>query len=119
MGPSTAASLRSPAACTIIAANYLSHARVLASSYLAHHPDAHFYLLVVDDLPSSEDIDDRIRVVRPDELGLASFGEMTLKYDVTELSTAVKPTLLRTILDRCGEEHVVYLDPDIQVMRHG
>ncbi|MDF3039478.1 MAG: hypothetical protein K0Q71_2184 [Thermomicrobiales bacterium] len=117
MEPSTAGSLRSAAACTIIAANYLSHARVLASSYLEHHPDAHFYLLVVDDLPSSEAIDDRIRLVHPDELELASFSEMTVKYDVTELSTAVKPTLLRTILDRFSEENVVYLDPDIQVMR--
>jgi len=117
MEPSTAGSLPSPAACTIIAANYLSHARVLASSYLQHHPDAHFYLLVVDDLPSSEDIDERIRLIRANELELASFDELTLKYDVTELSTAVKPTLLRIILDRFREVNVVYLDPDIQVMR--
>ncbi len=38
-------------ACTIIAANYLSYARVLADSFLAHHPDGAFTVLVIDDAP--------------------------------------------------------------------
>src|SRR5206468_8010264 len=33
----------------------------------------------------------------------------------TELATAVKPWLLRTLLDRGGDEAVVYLDPDIEI----
>src|SRR5947207_13746673 len=35
-------------ACTIIARNYLAHARVLAASFLEHHPDSTFSVLVID-----------------------------------------------------------------------
>ena len=37
------------AACTIIARNYLAHARVLADSFFAHHPDGEFTVLLIDD----------------------------------------------------------------------
>ena len=36
-------------ACTIIACNYLPFATVLAESFLAHHPDGRFTVLLVDD----------------------------------------------------------------------
>ena len=39
---------------------------------------------------------------------------MAMIYDITELSTAVKPWLLRTLLDR-GLTDVTYVDPDVQV----
>ena len=35
-------------ACTIIAGNYLAHARVLAESFFTHHPDGSFTVLVVE-----------------------------------------------------------------------
>src|ERR687890_17674 len=40
---------------------------------------------------------------------------MAAIYDVLELSTAVKPWLLRHLLDGRGLERVAYLDPDIRV----
>ena len=41
---------------------------------------------------------------------------MALRYSVLELSTAVKPWLLRHLLAQTGEP-VTYLDPDIQDLR--
>jgi hypothetical protein len=38
-------------ACTIIAANQLAAARVLAESFFTHHPNGAFAVLVVDDEP--------------------------------------------------------------------
>lgn len=108
---------RPPAACTIVSRNYLSHARVLGESYLRHHPGAHFYCLVVDDLPAGVDLGVEGRLITPAELGLSYFYEMCFKYDVTELCTAVKPTLLKLLIDRYGEERVAYFDPDILVTR--
>ncbi len=105
-----------PAACTIIARNYLSHAAVLAESYLKHEPGARFYLLVVDELPQTV-VPDGVHLIGPDELGLPSFFEMCFKYNVTELCTAVKPAFLSLLLTRYGERSVIYLDPDILVMR--
>src|ERR671935_35916 len=44
----------SQAVCTIIAKNYLAHARVLARSFRQHNPDVRVFVLVVEDdaLPS-------------------------------------------------------------------
>ena len=105
------------AACTIIFRNYLSHARILASSLRQHMPGGNFYLLVLDDLPKRTRIEPYIRVLGVEDLELPSFYEMSFKYDVTELSTAVKPTLLSLLFRKFGETRVVYFDPDILIMR--
>src|SRR5690242_3812028 len=104
-------------ACTIIAANYLAHARVLAESFFEHHPNGSFTVLSLDDLSDLLEERDRFRVMRPDEIGIApdELQRMALLYDVRELSTAVKPFLLRTLLDQ--DDHATYLDPDIRVYR--
>ena len=109
---------RSPAACTIIARNYLSYARILASSYLQHHPDGRFYVLVVDGLPEGVALGGNgIGLIGPEELGIPGFFDLCFKYDVTELCTAVKPSLLSHLIGRYGEEIVVYFDPDILILR--
>src|SRR5215471_11866045 len=101
------------AACTIISRNYLSHARILAASYLESHPGGRFYLLSIDALPDGWEAGKGFRVIGSHELDLPFFSELCFKYDVTELCTAVKPALLRLLLNRYHEEEVVYLDPDI------
>ena len=104
-------------ACTIVSRNYLSHARVLAESFVRHEPDGRFYLLVVDKLPAGVELPDYITLVQPEELGLPYFYELCFKYDVTELSTAVKPTMLAHLMQERGERRLAYLDPDILVQR--
>lgn len=104
-------------ACTIISRNYLSHARVLAQSYLEHHPGDDFFLLVVDGLPDGVDAGAGMHVVDSEALGCPYYRELCFKYDVTELCTATKPTLLRFLFDRIGATALFYLDPDILVMR--
>jgi glycosyltransferase involved in cell wall biosynthesis len=103
-------------AVTIAARNYLAMARTLARSFLACNPQARFSVLVVDALPGEIAGTDDFEVVTPDELCLdpAEFRRMALLYDVTELSTALKPWALELLLDR-GAEVAVYLDPDIYV----
>jgi glycosyltransferase involved in cell wall biosynthesis len=106
-----------PTACTIVARNYLPAARVLAGSYVEHHRDGCFYVLVVDDLDVGVDAaDEPFEIVRPGDLDLDpdEFLRMAMLYDVTELCTAVKPWLLRFLLDQ-GAEVVLYLDPDVEV----
>lgn len=104
-------------ACTIIAANYLAHARVLAESFFEHHPDGTFTVLSLDDLTELLEERDRFDVVGPHEIGIEpdELRRMTLIYDVRELSTAVKPFLLRHLLET--HDHAAYLDPDIAVFR--
>jgi glycosyltransferase involved in cell wall biosynthesis/SAM-dependent methyltransferase len=102
--------------CTIIARNYVAHARVLAESFLAQHPDGTCSVLVIDDPDSFIDAESEpFELVRIGDIGLPDVERMAASYDVMELSTAVKPWLLRTLLARPGVEAVAYLDPDIQV----
>ena len=105
-------------ACTIIACNYLPFARVLAESFRAHHPHGQFTILLIDDESRSFTPPDEERVVwrRLSDIGLEhnEIRRLAGIYDVTELATAVKPVLLRKLLDE-GCDQIVYLDPDIRI----
>ena len=90
-------------ACTIIAKNYLAFARVLAESYLRLHPGSRFYVLIIDDVEGFVDADaEPFELVTPDMLDIEPFERMAVIYNVLELSTAVKPWLLRWVLARSG-----------------
>jgi glycosyltransferase involved in cell wall biosynthesis len=103
---------------TICAANYIPFAQTLATSFLRFHPESIFYLLLVDgDVPGiAVDLAPEITIIKPSELDLDPevFTRMAIYYDVTELSTALKPLGLKYLLD-AGSDIAVYLDPDIEV----
>jgi len=102
--------------CTVIAKNYVAHARVLADSFLATHPEGVCSVLVVDDLDGTIDVSrEPFEVLSLDEIGLPDAERMAASYDVLEFSTAVKPWLLAHLLERPGVDAVTYLDPDIRV----
>ena len=105
-------------ACTIVARNYLGFARVLARSYSAHHRGERMSVLVIDGEvgPPLDASGEPFDLVRPSELSLsaAEYRQMATIYEVTELATAVKPSLLQLLLGR-GADAAVYLDPDIEV----
>jgi glycosyltransferase involved in cell wall biosynthesis/SAM-dependent methyltransferase len=101
---------------TVIAKNYVAHARVLARSYAEHHPGHRLQVLVIDDFDGYiEPADEPFDVVTPGELEIAGFERMAVLYDVLELSTAVKPWLLRWLLARSDDDVAVYLDPDMRL----
>lgn len=102
-------------ACTVVAANYLPAARVLAASYLANHPDDEFIIAVIDAEPDRDELEHGARVLGPDSFGIdrTEYLRMATAYSVTELATAVKPFLLRSLLETARV--VLFLDPDITV----
>lgn len=110
-------------ACTIVARNYLPAARVLAASYLKHHPGHQFVVGVIDsdrgagaEAPGDDEtVVDGMRIVGPSAFGIDSetYLRMATAYSITELATAVKPYLLREL--RASSPVAIYLDPDIQV----
>lgn len=102
-------------ACTVVARNYLPAARVLATSYLAHHPGHDFVIEVIDAAWHETEDENGWKIVGP---GLTGIGEddyfrMATAYSVTELATAVKPYLLREL--RKTSDVVMYIDPDVEV----
>ena len=98
--------------CTIVARNYLGRAEVLAESFREHHPNGAVSVLIVDDRERSvESRPGLYDVVRPEDLSIPRFEGMAAMYDIVELCTAVKPWLLRHLLDT--GDPVAYFDPDI------
>jgi glycosyltransferase involved in cell wall biosynthesis len=101
--------------CTIIAKNYVAQARVLARSFAEHNSGGRFWTLIIDDFadyiaPAREPF----TILTPTDIGCEPFEDMAVRYNVIELSTAVKPWLLRHLMAEV-QGPVTYLDPDIQV----
>jgi glycosyltransferase involved in cell wall biosynthesis len=102
-------------ACTIAARNYLPSVQLLVETFTRHHPDIPFAALIVD-VERGEDLRYLgFDVVTLADLSLdaAHLGRMLTYYDVSELCTALKPVLLRHLLEH-GDTVVLYFDPDIE-----
>jgi GT2 family glycosyltransferase/glycosyltransferase involved in cell wall biosynthesis len=100
--------------CTVINKAWLAHARALAESLRAHEPDARMSVLIVDPIdgfidPSREPFE----ILGPHDLEIEDFEAMSVRYGITELCCALKPAILRHLLD--GEEAIVYLDSDVRL----
>ncbi|MDQ2650311.1 MAG: hypothetical protein M3Z03_12255 [Actinomycetota bacterium] len=99
--------------CTILAENYLPRALSLADSLRRHHPGATLNILFID-IASDDDLPtlDGVRCLSTEVLGLGARAVLDLAtiYDLVEFATAVKPPLLRALLEET--EQVIYLDPD-------
>ncbi len=107
------------AACTIVSKNYFAYASVLYHTFHEKNPDVQFFILLVDKVESGEKADFAINgaaVLSVEELGIQNFKSIAFKYNILELNTNVKPTLLKWILSK-GFESVLYLDPDIMVYK--
>lgn len=99
---------------------FIPKARVLGKTLKKHNPTAKFYLLLSDKLPDGFCLDNEPfdGVLQSDEIVLncdMSVPFWFYLHDVTELCTAVKGWAALELLDRTGEDKVVYLDPDIAV----
>ena len=96
--------------------NYLAYARTLAASYLQQHPGERFFVLIVAALTDRALFAaEPFEVVMLPEIGLADLLGEAMKYDLLELNTNVKPTLMLHLLERHGLDRLVYLDPDVFV----
>lgn len=95
---------------------YLDRARILFGTIREFHPDWEIWLCLVDDAPDGVNVDFDSEavdfVVNARDLPIVDFQSWSFSHNVVELCTAVKGTMLCTMLDD-GIDRVVYLDPDI------
>ena len=102
---------------TIVAKNYFSYANTLCNSIKNIHPEAEIYIVVSDKINSSEYGDfTNFNVININQLNLPAFKKFCFRYDIMELSTAIKPYAFRWIFQNTNAENVIYLDPDILVL---
>ena len=115
--------IQSLAIFTICSNNYVPMAKVLVESAQRHHPEATLYLCLADErLPESGNMSGDepgfyppgCEVVTAASLPIPDFRSFAFRYDVMELNTAVKPTMIRHLL-ALGHDAVLYFDPDIEV----
>ena len=106
-------------ACTIVSKNHLSYARVLARSFLDHHPGGRFFVLLVDRIDGYVDAAaEPFELIEVEALeNIADIKALLFKYTVLEANTAVKPFFLEQLFAAEGLERLIYLDPDILVLR--
>ncbi|MBL8536984.1 MAG: glycosyltransferase [Hyphomonadaceae bacterium] len=98
---------------TICARNYLPIARTCLETSQRHHPDAEHVLVLCDEVQDGYDpVSERFRVIVVGDLGLEALEDMSWRYDVMELSTAIKPFCFSHFF-AAGFDEVVYLDPDL------
>ena len=99
---------------TSAACNYIPKVRVLVESIKKWHPEWKIHLALSDEIPAGIDLSSE----QFDEIHLASslnipdFIGWSFCHSIVELSTAIKPFLLKKLLDRDDCAGVVYLDPD-------
>lgn len=106
--------------CTIVAKNYLALATSLAESLHAFHPQVAFHTLVIDPegLPTGRANHGAMILNSPaDFFPLERFDAFTVEYDITELSTALKPFYMEHLLAKEDCEKVLYMDPDILILQ--
>jgi glycosyltransferase involved in cell wall biosynthesis len=107
------------AAITIVSKNYFAFASTLAQSYLRHHPDNDFYIVLVDraDGHIPETLPCGAQVVEMADLAIPDVSRFIYRYSIMELNTAVKPFALAHLFEVGGYETLLYIDPDIWVMQ--
>lgn len=104
-------------ACTIVSKNYISYARVLAESFLEHHPQGRFFVLLVDRNEGKIDpARERFTLHEAEDLGnVPNLPSFLFKYTLLEANTAIKPFFLEYLIDRYELDNLTYFDPDILI----
>ncbi len=107
-----------PVFFTIVSRNYLAYALTLMQSLAQQYPDAPRYLCLADTRADDPALDtDLFETVTIDQLTLPHFDAFVFRYDIMELNTAVKPYMFAWLRERYPGAGLVYLDPDILVLR--
>lgn len=107
-----------PVFFTIVSRNYLAYALTLMQSLAQQYPDAPRYLCLADTRANDPSLDTELfETVTIDQLPLPNFNAFVFRYDIMELNTAVKPYMFVWLRERHPGAGIVYLDPDILVLR--
>jgi len=103
---------------SIVSRNYLAYALTLMQSVAAQYPDSKRYLCLADERAGDPALDTKLfETVTIDQLGLPAFDAFVFRYDIMELNTAVKPYMFEWLRLRHPQAGLVYLDPDVYVLR--
>jgi hypothetical protein len=102
-------------AFTSSAVNYLPKVRKLIKSIREYHPEFEVVWALSDQLDDSIDIkaEGIDQVIALEDLEIQDRARWTFFHDIVELSTAIKPFVLKALLEKKDVDRVIYFDPDM------
>ena len=102
-------------AFTSAACNYLPKVRLLIQSFKRYHPEIRLVLALSDllDDPAALRGEAWDEILTIDTLDIPDWRRWAFTHDIVELSTAIKPFVLRRLLERPDCDGVLYFDPDM------
>jgi len=101
---------------TICSRNFLAFARTLHASLAEQYGQVQFYVALCDAPEAPFDATEHpFQFVYLDDLDLPQWREMSQRYNITEFNTAIKPFVIRHLMNKGAGDYIVYLDPDIIV----
>jgi glycosyltransferase involved in cell wall biosynthesis len=101
---------------TIASKNYLPYVRMLFSSVAKIHPDYKLHLLLVDKNDEYIELNkEPYNIIEVQNIGIDFMLDMSLRYDIMEFNTAVKPFMFKWLFENTDTDAIIYLDPDIYV----
>lgn len=101
---------------SICSNNYFPYVRILFSSLTKHHPEADLFLCLADKICSDVDLGIAgVTIIPAADLKIENFLDFAFRYDIMEFNTAIKPFVMRYLVEPRGYDEVVYLDPDIEL----
>jgi hypothetical protein len=101
---------------TIATPDRAAQSRIFARSARRCYPEARLVVLAINadgSLPLFEDLYDL--VVAPEQLSLGCLADMRFRYTTAELCFALKPWIIKHLLEKFPGEPVYYLDSDIEI----
>ncbi|MCT0224973.1 glycosyltransferase [Synechococcus sp. CS-1328] len=113
-------------AFTICNASYLPYAIECERSFLAHHQSGWTFLIFLVDHPRllPHDVNALRQILSSDKSKIFAVSDifsgskdvsgMSLYYDITEYSTALKPWIFSYVFEHFAPASATYIDPDIQ-----
>jgi hypothetical protein len=103
-------------AFTICSNNYLAKAKVVADTFIENHPEYRFFLFLIDKRDTRVDYNEfsSYAFLEAQE-AVAGLEDLARKYNIIELSTAIKPACALYLFEQHQAEIAFYLDPDLQI----
>ncbi|GGB76793.1 hypothetical protein [Deinococcus soli (ex Cha et al. 2016)] len=101
-------------AYTIVNNPYLHFAIALSESFISLHEDYEFKIYLLDShLNRSKELLSNVEIIEVDTEIIPDLNQRAFYYDITELSTSIKPNIMLDLL-KSNYELVCYIDPDIK-----
>jgi len=97
----------------IIADDYLPQQQLFAKYFKKNHPDIDIYCITLENTIIKSDLFKTIPLDKIKTINNLEF--LKFKYNVLELSTAVKPSIFQWLFNKYKYEKILYFDSDILV----